>query len=251
MFKIPDQLSFEQASTLGVGVATCGQALCQLLGLPLPPSDVNSPNKTILIGGGSTATAVLGIQYAKLSGLRVIATASPYNFDYIESLGADAVLDYHEPTEDLVAKIKEATAAGGGDGSLTMAWDCSPNETFHKVAALAMSTTDAGIYATVDPMTPPDLLRDTNPMVQCKTQLAYTVFGEEFSLGPYTFPASREDVELHGAFWKRTLLLLGENKLHPTRVTVNRGGDGLSGVIIGLDELSQGKVAGSKLVYSL
>ena len=64
-FKIPDHLSFEEAATLGVGVATVGQGLYQSLGLPLPnepPQDLLS----VLIYGGSTATGTLAIQYAKL-----------------------------------------------------------------------------------------------------------------------------------------------------------------------------------------
>ena len=246
LLKIPDHLSFEQAATLGVGMTTCGQALYQLLDLPLPPTAVTNQQQTILIGGGSTATAVLGIQYAKLSGLRVIATASPYNFDYLKSLGADVLLDYHESVDDLVKNIKEASG-----GSLTMAWDCSPNDKFHQVAALSMSSTQRGIYATVSPLTPADFLKETNPMVESKSQLAYTVFGEEFHFASYTFSASEEDVNFARAFWERSATLLEEKKLQPTRATINKGGEGLEGVIAGLEELYQGKVAGTKLVYSL
>lgn len=63
--KIPDNLSFEEASTLGVGISTVGQGLYQSLGLPLPnqPSKEKTP---ILIYGGSTATGTLAIQFAKL-----------------------------------------------------------------------------------------------------------------------------------------------------------------------------------------
>lgn len=246
LLRLPDSMPFDRASTLGVGLTTCGQALYELLGLPLPPALPETPPHTILIGGGSTATATLGIQYAKLSGFRVIATASPYNFEYLQSLGADIVLDYRESSDVLVEAIKQATG-----GNLTLAWDCSPNDRFHEVAARAMSSTEKGIYATVNPLTPSDFLAEINPMVETKWQLAYTVFGEEFSFGPITFPASEEDAAFGAAFWERTAKLLAEGKLQPTRCTVNRGGEGLHGVIAGLDELSQGKVAGTKLVYSM
>tara|TARA_R110002060_G_scaffold26003_6_gene35512 strand:- start:439 stop:798 length:360 start_codon:yes stop_codon:yes gene_type:complete len=85
--KIPDNLSFEEASTLGVGIMTVGQGLYQSLQLPLP----NKPatEKTyLLIYGGSTATGALAIQFAKLSGLTVAVTCSPRNFDYVKSIGA-------------------------------------------------------------------------------------------------------------------------------------------------------------------
>ncbi|KAJ6788505.1 hypothetical protein PWT90_01619 [Aphanocladium album] len=246
MAKIPDHLSFEEASTLGVGVTTCGQALYQCLNLPLPPADTSEPQQTILIGGGSTATAVLGIQYAKLSGLRVIATASPYNFDYLQSLGVDVLLDYHEPADELVKKVKAVV----GD-ELTLAWDCSPNEKFQQVAALSLSSTKKGIYATVNPLTPADFLHDKNPLVETKFQLGYTAFGESFARGEYVFPASKEDAEFSGAFWEGSEKLLQEKRLQPTRATVNQGGEGLEGVIAGLEDLRQGKVSGTKLVYSL
>ncbi|PQK17123.1 hypothetical protein BB8028_0007g03220 [Beauveria bassiana] len=139
--KFPDHLSFEQAATLGVGITTCGQALYQLLNLPLPPAAATAePPQSILIGGGSTATGVLGIQYAKLSGLRVLATASPRHFDYLRSLGADVLLDYRAPVADLVAQIKAVTA--GED--LTLTWDCIHSEHFQNVAAQALSSTTRG-----------------------------------------------------------------------------------------------------------
>ena len=245
LIKIPEHLSFEQAATLGVGVITCGQALYQLLSLPLPPATATEPQQTILIGGGSTATAVLGIQYARLSGLRVIATASPYNFDYLRSLGAEVLLDYHEPVEELVKKIRDVV----GD-DLTRAWDCSPNEKFQQVAALSLSTTKNGIYATVNPLTPADLLRDKNPKVEAKFQLGYTVFGEAFERGQSKFPASQEDATFAASFWELSAKLLAEKKLQPTKPTIDQGGKGLAGVIVGLESLRQGKVSGTKLVYT-
>jgi NADPH:quinone reductase-like Zn-dependent oxidoreductase len=63
--KIPDNISFEEASTLGVGITTVGQSMYQALQLPSP----ESPTKEkfpILIYGGSTATGALAIQFAKL-----------------------------------------------------------------------------------------------------------------------------------------------------------------------------------------
>lgn len=85
--KIPDNISFEEAATLGVGVSTVGQALYQSLKLPLP-NKPSTAGEYILIYGGSTATGGLAMQYAKLSGLKVVATCSAHNFDYVKSLGA-------------------------------------------------------------------------------------------------------------------------------------------------------------------
>lgn len=246
LLSIPQHLSSEQASTLGVGITTCGQALYQLLGMPLPTLNAPQVEKSIFINGGSTATATLGIQFAKLSGFHVIASASPYNFEYLKSLGADILVDYHKDTGELAKEISTAAK-----GPLTLAWDCSPSEKSAEVAARAMSTAENGIYATVDPFTPPDHLKATNPMVEAKFQLGYTIFGDEFVLGPVTFPRSADDVEFGAAFWERTAGFLKEKKLQTTRITVNQGGAGLEGVLVGLDDLFQGKVAGTKLVYTM
>ena len=63
--KIPDNVSFEEAATLGVGISTIGQGLYQSLELPLPNQPAKEPFP-LLIYGGSTATGALAIQFAKL-----------------------------------------------------------------------------------------------------------------------------------------------------------------------------------------
>ena len=48
------------------------------------------------------------VQLAKLIGYKVAATCSPHSFDLVKGLGADLVVDYHNPTE-AVKQIKEAS----------------------------------------------------------------------------------------------------------------------------------------------
>lgn len=43
----------------------------------------------------------------RLSGYKVVATASPRNFELVKSFGADEVFDYKDP--EVVSKIKQAT----------------------------------------------------------------------------------------------------------------------------------------------
>jgi NADPH:quinone reductase-like Zn-dependent oxidoreductase len=62
---IPDNMSFEDAATLGVGVITCGQGLVQKMGLNWP-TEPSSTGDFVFIYGGSSATGTLGIQFAKL-----------------------------------------------------------------------------------------------------------------------------------------------------------------------------------------
>jgi NADPH:quinone reductase-like Zn-dependent oxidoreductase len=94
---MPQNLSFEEAATLGVAILTIGKTLHQILELPLPPETITA-SFPILIYGGSTATGAVAIQFAKLSGCQVITTCSPHNFGYVKSLGADKTFDYHSPT---------------------------------------------------------------------------------------------------------------------------------------------------------
>jgi NADPH:quinone reductase-like Zn-dependent oxidoreductase len=62
--KIPDDMSFESACGLGVGITTVGQAMYEGLKLPWPGNP--STGTTLLVYGGSTATGTLAIQMAKL-----------------------------------------------------------------------------------------------------------------------------------------------------------------------------------------
>ncbi len=64
--KIPDSMSFEQAATFPLGVATVAQGLYQqALKLNLP-TDPTTSGEWVLIYGGSSATGSLGVQFAKL-----------------------------------------------------------------------------------------------------------------------------------------------------------------------------------------
>lgn len=63
--KIPDDMSFEAAATLGVAVISAGQGLYEGMGLDLPIEPISS-GEPILIYGGSSAMGTMGIQLAKL-----------------------------------------------------------------------------------------------------------------------------------------------------------------------------------------
>jgi len=95
--KIPDEMSFQDAATLGLGVTTAALGLYQSLSLALPNDPIQNA-VPILIYGGSTATGTLAIQFAKMSGYQVLTTCSPRNFDQVKKIGADAVFDYNDPS---------------------------------------------------------------------------------------------------------------------------------------------------------
>lgn len=221
-----------------------GQGLYQSLKLPLPTSPLTN-TVPLLIYGGSTATGILGIQFAKLSGLTVITTSSPHNFDYLKSLGADAVYDYHEATETLAQRIKNLT-----NDQLTLSWDCSPTEESARLCALAMSNSEKGKYSSLIPVDP-DVLKKANPGVESEFTLGYTAFGETFTRHGRTFEAKPEDRKFARMFWELSKDLLADGRVKAAKIAVDQGGKGLEGVLKGLEDLKQGRVSGTKLVYRI
>ncbi|KAH7323240.1 chaperonin 10-like protein [Stachybotrys elegans] len=237
--KTPQNISDEAAATLGISFTTVGQGLYRTLGLPLPTEPADSKDY-ILIHGGSTATGIYGIQYARLSGYKVIATSSPHNFDYLKSLGAEEVFDYNSPTAG--ADIREHT-----NNTLRLGWDCTGSGA--AIIAGGISS-KGGKYASIIPVDKAAVLK-VNPNIDGPhSTLMYSVFGERFVKGSET-PAKPEEFEFAKKFSEITRQLLADDRLKAPRVFLNRGGSGLDSALKGLDELRQQKVSGGKLVYTL
>ena len=70
--RIPDNVSFEAAATVAVGIATTGYGLYKVLSLPPPDTNSSGDGEPILIYGGSTATGTIAIQFARM---QVLATS--------------------------------------------------------------------------------------------------------------------------------------------------------------------------------
>jgi NADPH:quinone reductase-like Zn-dependent oxidoreductase len=202
----------------------------------------------ILIYGGSTATGILGIQFAKLSGCKVITTCSPRNADYVRSLGADAVVDYTPYASDadgFAARIREEV----GSDDLTLAWDCVGTEATARLCVAAMSRAKGGKYRSLLRVDD-GVVKGINEKVDSGFSFAYFIFGENFKKWT-DLPAKPEDFEFGKMFWELARQLLAEGKVKPARRDVNRGGKGLEGVLKGLQEMREGKVSGVKMVYTL
>jgi NADPH:quinone reductase-like Zn-dependent oxidoreductase len=230
--KFGENVSFEDAATLGVGISTVAQGLYQELGLPLPPNKVQEPT-SVLIYGASTATGTLAVQYAKLSGCEVYATSSPHNHDLIKKLGADHVFNYKEA--DIGATIQKAS-----NNKIKHVFDCIGEGTSTEICVAAVSSSGGHVSALLPP--PSDISRKD---VKVVFTLAYTALGEKYS---DRFPASLTDYEFGSKFWKvsEELINSGKIKTHPVEVR-----SGLEGVPQGLQDLKDGKVSGVKLVYKV
>lgn len=113
---LPSHLSFEEGAVmpLAISTAAAGLYLPEYLGLPLPSSEPNHTDKTLLIWGGSSSVGATAIQLATASGMKVIASASQSNHDFVKSLGAVEVFDYKSPQviQDLVARLQHSELVG-------------------------------------------------------------------------------------------------------------------------------------------
>lgn len=196
----------------------------------------------IFIYGGSTASGICGIQFAKLAGLTVITTASPSNAEYLRGLGADFVIDYHSPT--LVEDIRQVIS-----GHLEHAWDCRPSDDSAALCAELLSTNGKAKYNTLLGFTA-DIVKKLNPTVETSTTMAYTAFGEPW-FWEEEQPAVPEDFELAKQMIRISEDLLAQGKLKPPKIYLDRGGSGLAGVLHGIDELRNNRVSGGKLVYTM
>jgi NADPH2:quinone reductase len=103
--RIPDGVTFEDAAA----IPTAGYTAYQALFHKLPINHID----TIVIHGGAGGVGGFGVQLAKLAGKTVISTASRHNHEYVNSLGADYVIDYQE--EDVKARVLEITNGRGVD----------------------------------------------------------------------------------------------------------------------------------------
>lgn len=88
VYRIPDDITFQQAAAIPVAFATAVQAMFQRLKMPEPPQ-VAKGRRPFLANGGASSVGQYAIQLGKLAGLFVIviATGSKKNHELLISLG--------------------------------------------------------------------------------------------------------------------------------------------------------------------
>jgi NADPH2:quinone reductase len=99
---MPEGMTLEEGATLGIPGLTAAHAVL---------GGGNVAGKTLLVSGGAGAVGHDAVQLACWGGARVIATASPADFDRVRAAGAETVLDYRSP--DLAAQVLELTQGKG------------------------------------------------------------------------------------------------------------------------------------------
>ena len=108
LISLPNNLTAEVGASIPVAGKTALECMREL--------NLNNGD-SLFIAGASGAIGTLVIQLAKAKGIRISASASPKNHDYMKSLGAEHTVDYKDP--DWVMKVKE-WSNGGVDKALAI-----------------------------------------------------------------------------------------------------------------------------------
>lgn len=238
----PEDIPPELIAGQPVAAITAAQMLWQSLAehnLPSPdaPGDFSS---WFLVWSGATAVGRWLIQLARLSGLRVVATASPRSWDLVKSLGAEAVFDYRSPT--VVEDIRRVTG-----GTLAYGGLCEIEGTVEQLRNPALALRDeGGMLSAISVYKAPDLGLDKP--VKIDECFGYTLSGKEV-VTPFPLPAQPEHYEIA---CKRLIPLvqsiLEQKKVELVPVRVYGG---LESTQAGLTELREGKATGERLVVSV
>lgn len=107
--KIPDSVSFADASSVPANLVTIVGVMHTIFGPERPSPDgkkATSKGKKLLVYGGSSSVGGYAIKYASDLGYDVITTSSSQNKDFVASLGARSIVDHRQPAEKIVSELK-------------------------------------------------------------------------------------------------------------------------------------------------
>ncbi|OTA98589.1 hypothetical protein M426DRAFT_325858 [Hypoxylon sp. CI-4A] len=239
VYAIPDSTSYQEAAVIPLAFATAVQAVIQRLNIPEPSKPAKSAFP-FLVSGGTSSVGLYAVQLAKLAGAFVIATGSPRNHELLKSLGADAAVDYNDPTwPEQVRKLSH-------DG-LEHAVDCFGEGDTPQAIARALSPTKGGHIVAILPM---DHVKLETPKVKLESTIVYTVFGHPRKF--HTFDNCGGPTPEDKAFWEKYLSLLPDllssGKIKPNKV---KEFGGIDDILKGFELQEQGKVRAEKLVYKI
>jgi threonine dehydrogenase-like Zn-dependent dehydrogenase len=264
LFRIPENVSFDEAATYGVAFQTATLGLYERLKLPVPYGAADKEPTPILVWGGASmynndigglqllrhhyiiiaSVGTIVIQLAKLSGLTVITTASPKNAEYLKSLGADYVFPYNDPNTP--AEIKKLT-----NGKLYLGYDTiSEKGTTQLVIDAFGSDSDIPEGKKKELINllyiPPGALDEKAASVTRFEILTYTTFGVEVTVYGVHLAVSPSDYAFSVRSYEMLERLLEEEKIQHQKVKVMGG---LEHVSEGFTYMKEGKNSAEKLVY--
>jgi NADPH2:quinone reductase len=111
---MPSQVSFQEAAALVIGAGTAYEGLDDRARL--------QAGETVLITAATGGVGSAAVQIAAAMGARPLGVASAPNHDYLQSLGAREVFDYH--ATDWVRQVRAAVPSG-----IDLLLDCAGGHT--------------------------------------------------------------------------------------------------------------------------
>ncbi|MEX0605111.1 MAG: NADP-dependent oxidoreductase [Marinobacter sp.] len=111
---VPEELDLVSAGALPLAALTAWQALFEVADL--------APGQKILIHAGAGGVGHFAVQFARVRGAHVIATASSDNRDFLAELGVHEVIDYHTTdfTEECYGLDVVLDLVGGDTGKRSL-----------------------------------------------------------------------------------------------------------------------------------
>jgi NADPH:quinone reductase-like Zn-dependent oxidoreductase len=114
--KIPDNISYAEASVLPLAMSTAASAFFQLDNLALQLSQINPKptGKVVLVWGDSSILGSCAIQLIVAAGYDVATTGSNHSLDYCKNLEAKYDFDHAKEgvVEDIITALKGVESAG-------------------------------------------------------------------------------------------------------------------------------------------
>lgn len=101
--KAPNNLTDEACAALPLTAITAYELLFEKFQF-IPKEAANTTKNILVINGGGGVGSIL-TQLAKWCGLKVAATASQKNFEWLKSNGVDYPIDYHQPLKPQLEKV--------------------------------------------------------------------------------------------------------------------------------------------------
>ncbi|THU90594.1 GroES-like protein [Dendrothele bispora CBS 962.96] len=224
---IPQQLSYSQAASIPVGLATAAIGLYANhpsgIGLnPLFDSSANNSGQVALVIGGSTSVGQYAIQllrYAKFGS--IITYASGQHSEYLKSLGATECIDRKQVS---LSELPEVIRKLTGAAPVKVVYDAISNDS--QLAGYEILADDGGIVLTGE-----NKLQDKISRSGSK-KTCVRVVGIPF------LPTNQE---FGKAMYKRLAKLIEDGDLLPNRVEDLP--NGLEGIVDGLERLKKDQVS--------
>ena len=235
---ILEGFSIEQGATLGVGTYTACLSLFQKLEVKVPGPGSPMPRKEewIVVLGGAGSVGQYSVQIAKTLGYHVVATCSQKTAAMVQSIGADAVIDYSKSEAEQLHDLKRITG-----GNFSGVYDTvARSETLARKALMEVSSVKPKYLATTDDWTP------MKPNDDYKTYQAKLGLIGRSADKDEEIRTLNDDIASYIPFLVR---LMKEGKLKPNEFKVV--GKGFESIVEAVGIQQKGGAGGAKVVVHL